>query len=124
MPDMQSPLSSEASTHQIQTLSESDYARLRQDLAQDLKQEIRRAGHQHLFAMGLQALVLVFMAVVLFLSSDRHHDFMLWAVGICLLLFGMLEFLDLDYVQTGHHWLGAMQRRVEPENKPPADEAH
>lgn len=103
---------------EVSRLSDADYERLRQELATELRQEIRRAGHQHVLAIGLQALVLIFLATVLFLSSERHHDFMLWAVGICLLLFSALEFLDLDYVQTGHGWLGQMRRRIEPVEKP------
>lgn len=115
MPDMRSESSPEALSH----LSESDYHRLRQDMAQQLRQELRRSGRQHYFAMGLHALVLVILAVLLFISSQRYHDFMLWAVGLCLLLFSALEFLDLDYVQGGRSWLDVFQRDNDSERKSP-----
>ena len=97
-------------------LDEADYLRLQQDLVRELRQEVRRAGRQHLFAIGLHALVLVFLAVLLFLSSQRYHDFMLWTIGICLLLFGLLEFLDLDYAQSGHSWLDVLKGRPKPDS--------
>ena len=101
----------------FERLSEADYLRLREDLAREIKTEIRHSGRQHLFAMGLHALMMVFMAVILFVSSQRYHDFMLWAVGLCLLLFSLLEFLDIDYVQTGHGWLSFFQRRAREEEE-------
>lgn len=105
-----SPITPRASAAQP-SLNETDYQRLKQELAEDLKTEIRRAGNQHVFSIGLQALTLIFMAVVLFLSSERYHDFMLWSVGICLLLFSVLQFLDLDFAQTNPTWLGLLQRQ-------------
>lgn len=92
-------------------LSEAEYQQLCQDVAQQLRKELRRSGRQHYFAMGMHALMLVFLAVILFVSSQRYHDFMLWAVGLCLLLFSALEFLDLDYIYAGHSWLDIFARR-------------
>lgn len=111
-----SPITPRPSAARLESLSETDYQRLKQELAEDLKAEIRRAGNQHVFSIGLQALTLIFMAVVLFLSSERYHDFMLWAVGICLLLFSVLQFLDLDFAQTNHSWLGLLQRQPPKKN--------
>ncbi len=105
MPDMRP----ETSHQEVSNLSEEEYLQLRQELAQQLRQELRRSGRQHYFAMGLHALVLIILAVLLFISSQRYHDFMLWAVGLCLLLFSALEFLDLDYVQGGRSWLDIFQ---------------
>lgn len=115
MPDMRSQSSPEVSS----PLSEADYHRLRQDMAQQLRLELRRSGRQHYFAMGLHALVLIILAVLLFISSQRYHDFMLWAVGLCLLLFSALEFLDLDYVQGGRSWLDVFQHDGDNEGKSP-----
>ena len=98
-------------SHSSAQLSEAEYVQLRQELVQQLGQELRRAGRQHFFAMGMHALVLILLAVILFISSQRYHDFMLWAVGLCLLLFSALEFLDLDYFHSGKSWLDIFQRR-------------
>lgn len=86
-------------------LSESDYQRLREEVAHELRYEMRKMGYQKLFTMALQGAILVFLAVILFLAARRYHDFMLWAVGLCLLLFGCLEFLDLEYLHSGHNWM-------------------
>lgn len=110
MPDMTIP-------HQASTpssLSESEYQRLRQDIAQELRQELRRAGRQHFFAVGFHALVLVIIAVILFLSSHHYQDLMLWAAGLCLLIFSALEFLDLEYSRSGTSWLDGFFKEDEP----------
>ncbi|MGV3525936.1 MAG: hypothetical protein ACO1RX_17055 [Candidatus Sericytochromatia bacterium] len=86
-------------------LSAAEYAQLRADLSLELRAELRQSGRQHFFAMGLHALVLVLLAVLLFISARRYHDIMLWGVGFCLMLFSLLEFLDLEYLYSGQTWL-------------------
>lgn len=86
-------------------LSESEYEHLRTELALQLKKELRRAGRQNMFVMGFQALIMIFLAVLLFFSARHYHDMMLWGIGLCLLLFSLMEFLDLDFVSSGHSWL-------------------
>jgi len=87
------------------SLSEADYQRLRADLSLEIKQEAQRLGHQQMFMVGIHALVLAFLAVILFLSSRRYHDIMIWAVGISLLIFSGLEFLQLKDLQNEENWL-------------------
>ena len=87
-------------------LSDADYQRLRQDLSK----ELRRLGRQHFMAIGVHALAMSVLAVVLFLSSQKYHDLMLWAVGLCLLLFSAIELLDLDYRQSGKSWLDVFSK--------------
>lgn len=86
-------------------LSAAEYAQLRADLSAELRAELRQSGRQHFFALGLHALVLVLLAVLLFISARRYHDIMLWGVGFCLMLFSLLEFLDLEYLYSGQTWL-------------------
>ncbi len=99
LPSKPSPIS------QAPPLAEADYQRLRHDLGNDIKQEAQRLAHQQLFIVGIHALMLAFLAVVLFLSSRRYHDMMLWAVGISLLVFSGLEFLHLKDLQNEENWL-------------------
>ncbi len=86
-------------------LSEENYDRLKQEVAQELRIEIRRVRRQNLFAVGLQAIVLVIIAVLLFKASRQYHDLTLWAAGVCLLIFSSLDFLDLEYISTGRSWM-------------------
>jgi len=110
MPDMLSPLEDLPQPPQ-QPLSETEYQRLRAELSLQLKQELRRTGQQHLFAIGIHALTMLFLAVILFVASRKYHDLMLWAVGVSLLLFSLLEFMDLDFLQSGHSLLDVFRRK-------------
>lgn len=107
MRSMNQPHSSEKMTH----LSESDYLRLRKELSVQLRREVRRSGRQHMFAIGLQAALMVFFSVMLFIGARRYHDMMLWAIGFCLLVLASLNFLELDFLFSGHSWMDIFQRK-------------
>lgn len=89
----------------LPALSEADYLRLRNDLSTEIRGEAQRLANQQMFTVGIHALMLAFLAVVLFLSSRRYHDMMLWAVGISLLVFSGLEFLLFKDLQNEENWL-------------------
>lgn len=113
---MQAPLHDSTSGPEPH-LSTAEYQRLRSELAVQLKSELRRSGQQQLFSMGIHALVMLFLAVLLFISSRRYHDLMLWAMGLCLLLFSLLEFMDLDFIQSGHSLFDVFRRNPRPKKK-------
>jgi len=99
-------------------LTDTDYERLRQDLSQELKQEVRRTGRQYLLSLTLQAGTLVFLAVMLFVAARRYHDLMLWGIGLCLLLISAMQFLELEFLHSGQSWLDLFRSKSAP---PPAD---
>lgn len=98
------------SSKQEPVLSEAEYTRLRHELSTQLRREVRRSGRQHMFAIGMQAALLVFFAVMLFLAARRYHDLMLWVVGFCLLIFACTHLLELDFLFSGHSWMDVFQR--------------
>jgi len=81
-----------------------------QRLEQRLLKEIRRAQRQNIFVMGLQGVVMVVLAILIFRVSRQYHDFSLWAIGICLLIFALLHFLDMEFFSTGRSWMDLFSR--------------
>ena len=93
----------------LPALSEADFEQLRQSLAQDLRSELRRMRRQSLFAMGLQALFQVVLAIILFKAARQSFDVGLWIVGVCLLVFASLHFLDMEYTSSGRSWMDLLE---------------
>lgn len=92
-------------------LSEADLQQLHTQLSEDLRSELRRTHRQSLFSMGLQAITQVVLAVILFKVSRQYMDFTLWAVGVCLLVFSSLQFLEIEYISTGRSWMDIFEKR-------------
>lgn len=91
-------------------LSEADFQQLHTQISDDLRSELRRVHRQSLFSVGLQAIAQVALAVVLFKASRQYMDFTLWAVGVCLLVFSCLQFLEIEYISTGRSWLDIFEK--------------
>lgn len=91
-------------------LSEEDLHKLQVHLGQQLGRELRHVRRQSLFATGLQAIVLVALAIILFKASRQYFDFTLWGVGVCLLVFASLQFLDIEFIASGRSWMDIFER--------------
>lgn len=79
------------------SLSEADYAHLLSHLEGRLKRDLRSFFRQRTLYLVLQAFSLLIFSVVLFLNAQRYHSPVIWAIGVCLLLFSLIEFLELDH---------------------------
>lgn len=93
------------------SLSETDFQQLQTQLSDDLRLELRRVHRQSLFSVGLQAIAQVVLAVILFKASRQYMDVTLWAVGVCLLVFSSLQFLEIEYISTGRSWMDIFEKR-------------
>ncbi|MGE3726360.1 MAG: hypothetical protein AB7I41_12460 [Candidatus Sericytochromatia bacterium] len=82
-------------------LSEADYAHLISHLEGRLKRDMRAFFRQRILYLVLQAFSLLIFSVVLFLNAQRYHSPVIWAIGVCLLLFSLIEFLELDSQTSG-----------------------
>ena len=49
-----------------------------------------------LMNLGLKSITLCILAVALFLGANRYQDLTLWGIGICLVIFALVEFIDGD----------------------------
>ena len=49
-----------------------------------------------LMNLGLKSITLCILAVALFLGANRYQDVTLWGIGICLVIFSLIEFIDGD----------------------------
>lgn len=48
----------------------------------------------NLMNLGLKSITLCLLAVALFLGANRYQDLTLWGIGICLVIFAFIEFID------------------------------
>jgi hypothetical protein len=88
-------------------LSEHDIARLEQRLGGLL----RRASRPRFSYMVLQSLALALIAVVLFINARYYSSMSLWAMGVCLLVFCLVDLLELDYLRSGYSFLDVFAQR-------------
>lgn len=95
---------------EISDLSEQDLQKLQAHLCQHMGRELRHVRRQSLFASGLQAIAMVGMAVILFKASRQYFDLTLWGVGVCLLVFASLQFLDIEFIASGRSWMDIFER--------------
>lgn len=65
-----------------------------------IEDELYKVKAQRALYMALHAFSLCLFAVVLFFDARRYHDITLWAIGVCLLLFGLIEFIELDFLTS------------------------
>jgi len=86
-------------------------------LRDELKREIYRISWQQRIYMALNAFLLVFFGMILFLSAKKYHDLTLWGVGVCLMIFALIEFLDLDFRSSGHAILDPILKADEKRNE-------
>ncbi|MBT9544799.1 MAG: hypothetical protein IV090_05370 [Candidatus Sericytochromatia bacterium] len=98
---MYSPLPPGDSLPPDTALSEADYAYLLTHLEGRLKHEMRAFFRQRTLYLVLQGFSLLIFSVVLFLNAQRYHSPVIWAIGVCLLLFSLIEFLELDSQTSG-----------------------
>lgn len=82
-------------------LSEADYAYLLTHLEGRLKNEMRTFFRQRTLYLVIQGFALLIFSVVLFVNAQRYHNPVIWVIGICLLLFSLIEFLELDNHTSG-----------------------
>lgn len=74
-----------------------------------IQAEFHKVSLQHSFYLGLMACALCVFAVVLFLNARYYHDLTLWGVGLCLLVFGLIQFLELEFA---HRKSGRVQKML------------
>lgn len=72
------------------------------ELSEALRKELYRISWQQRLYLSLNAFALIIFSVVLFTSAQRYQDLTLWGIGVCLMLFALLQFLELDFRFTGH----------------------
>ena len=65
-----------------------------------IENEFYKVTAQRALYMALHAFALCLFAVVLFFDARRYHDVTLWGIGVCLLLFGLIEFIELDFLTS------------------------
>ncbi len=102
---MYSPLPPDDSLPSNTALSEADYAYLLSHLEGRLKHEMRAFFRQRTLYLVLQGFSLLIFSVVLFLNAQRYHSPVIWAIGVCLMLFSLIEFLELDSQTSGKGFL-------------------
>jgi hypothetical protein len=102
---MYSPLPPGDSLPPDTALSEADYAFLLTHLEGRLKNEMRAFFRQRTLYLVLQGFSLLIFSVVLFLNAQRYHSPVIWAIGVCLMLFSLIEFLELDSQTSGKGFL-------------------
>ena len=97
------------------TLNDSDYERLRQSLEHSLRQELLELSRRHRFHLALSGFALLLFAVALFLNAQRYQSPVIWVIGICLLIFSLIDFLEIDAQIPGNSLLFLKRR-------PPSEE--
>ena len=82
-------------------LKEHDYEQLRQSLEQSLRRELLELSRRHRFHLALSGFSLLLFAVVLFLNAQRYQSPVIWVIGVCLMIFSLIDFLEIDAQSTG-----------------------
>jgi hypothetical protein len=93
-------------------LTQAEYSHLLMTLEKRLSQDMHSFAQQHTVYLILQSVALLSFAVVLFLNAQRYHSPVIWGVGVCLLLFSLIAFLELDLRTSGK---GIVDKLLPPE---------
>ena len=69
---------------------------LQKKIEQHIQSEFRRLFFLKATYLAMNAFTLCFFAVVLFFDARRYHNIVLWGIALCLLIFSLIQFLELD----------------------------
>ncbi|PIQ24977.1 hypothetical protein COW36_06385 [bacterium (Candidatus Blackallbacteria) CG17_big_fil_post_rev_8_21_14_2_50_48_46] len=98
-------------------LAESDYQRLQDYLAQTMRQELWQISRQRMIYLAMSGFSLMLFAVILFVNAQRYQNRMLWVIGFCLVIFSLVEFLELDALHSGKSILQSLAPQSQPMEK-------
>ena len=71
---------------------------LQKKIEQHIQNEFKRLFFLKATYLAMNAFALCFFAVVLFFDARRYHNILLWGIAICLLIFSLIQFLELDHL--------------------------
>jgi hypothetical protein len=95
-------------------LTDHEYEQLRQSLEQTLRRELQEISRRHRFHLALSGCALLLFAIVLFLNAQRYHSPIIWVVGVCLMIFSLIDFLELE-AENPEKSLFFLKRRIPSE---------